>query len=81
MESNDKSKNEFRDLTEEEKYLIENTDLSLEEYESLSDDEKTKYHKEMFCEKTSNEDTLKELDEVSESILKKINQNKSLCIG
>lgn len=55
-------------------------ELTFDEYELLSDNEKIKYHREMFPEKRSNEDILKDLDEVTESILKKINQRKSLRI-
>ena len=50
-------------------------DLTFDEYELLSDDEKMKYHKE-FPNKRTNAETLKDLDELSESILKKIIRNK-----
>ncbi len=78
MESNDEARNELRNLTEEEKqeYLIDNGDLSFDEYESLSDDEKMKYHEKMFPEKRSIEDISKDLKEVIENLRKKRLRNK-----
>jgi hypothetical protein len=55
-------------------------ELTFDEYELLSDDEKMKYVREMYGESTI-EDVLKELKEVTESLRKKRIQRESFLIN